>query len=66
MLASMLSPTDSLCSSGGGIDGGSDGDSNLLQYEDGNSDESSEYQVWSDSAVSLRFSSDESSPKSSG
>ncbi|GKD95989.1 hypothetical protein Tco_1379886, partial [Tanacetum coccineum] len=68
MLASMLSLTDSLCSSGSGTDGGSDGESglDLLRYEDGNSDECSGYQVWSDSAVSLRFLSDESSLESSG
>ncbi|GKC45923.1 hypothetical protein Tco_1063645, partial [Tanacetum coccineum] len=41
MLASMLSPTDSICSGGGGTDGGSDGESglDLLRDEDGNSDE---------------------------
>nr|GEW92248.1 hypothetical protein [Tanacetum cinerariifolium] len=75
----------------GGTDGGSDGESglDLLRDEDGNSDESSRYQVddglvgrdrvcggctfnvkivwvWSDSAVSLRSSSDKSSPESSG
>ncbi|GKD40074.1 hypothetical protein Tco_1260281 [Tanacetum coccineum] len=73
MLASMLSLTDSTCSGDGGTDGGSDGKSglDLLRDEDGNSDESSGYQVdddwvWSDSAVSLRSSSDESSPESSG
>nr|GEV83831.1 hypothetical protein [Tanacetum cinerariifolium] len=42
----MLSPTDSICS-GGGTDGGSDGESglDLLQDKDGNSDESSRYQT---------------------
>ncbi|GJX92871.1 hypothetical protein Tco_0347457 [Tanacetum coccineum] len=42
MLASMLSPSDSICS-GGGTNGGSDGGSglDLLRDEDGNFDESS-------------------------
>nr|GEV47373.1 hypothetical protein [Tanacetum cinerariifolium] len=64
MLASMLSPTDSTFS-GGGTDGGTDGESgmDLLRDKDGNSDE---IWVWSDSAVSLRSSFDESSPESSG
>ncbi|GJZ59813.1 hypothetical protein Tco_0615629 [Tanacetum coccineum] len=45
MLAFMLSPSDSICFSGGGTDGGSDGESglDLLRDEDGNSDESSGY-----------------------
>ncbi|GJT22817.1 hypothetical protein Tco_0892754 [Tanacetum coccineum] len=56
MLPSMLSPTNSLCSSGGGTDGGSDGDSglDLLRDEDGNSNESSGYQV-DDGAALRRF-----------
>ncbi|GKE74300.1 hypothetical protein Tco_1536341 [Tanacetum coccineum] len=56
MLASVLSPTDSTCSGGGGTDGGSDSESglDLLQYEDGNSDESSGYQV-DDGAALHRF-----------
>ncbi|GKE41276.1 hypothetical protein Tco_1464681 [Tanacetum coccineum] len=39
MLASMLSPSDSICSGGGGTDGGSDseGGLDLLRDEDGNS-----------------------------
>ncbi|GJU49432.1 hypothetical protein Tco_1218987 [Tanacetum coccineum] len=43
ILASMLSPSDSICSGGGGTDGGSNGGSglDLLRDEDGNSDESS-------------------------
>nr|GEV01772.1 hypothetical protein [Tanacetum cinerariifolium] len=47
MLASMLSPTDSTCYGGGGTDGVSDGEGglDLLRDEDGNSDESSGYQV---------------------
>nr|GFC48196.1 hypothetical protein [Tanacetum cinerariifolium] len=53
MLAFMLSSTDSICSRGGGIDGGSDGESSLdlLRDEDGNSDESSGYNV--DDGVAL-------------
>ncbi|GKC66835.1 hypothetical protein Tco_1099433 [Tanacetum coccineum] len=47
LLASMLSLTDSICSGGGGTDGGSDGESGLvlLRDENGNSDENSGYQV---------------------
>ncbi|GJU55525.1 hypothetical protein Tco_1229239 [Tanacetum coccineum] len=47
MLAYMLSPTDSICLGDGGTDGGSDGKSSLdlLRDKDGNSDESSGYQV---------------------
>nr|GEZ70469.1 hypothetical protein [Tanacetum cinerariifolium] len=53
MLASMLSSTDSLCSCGGGIDGGSDDESglDLLRDKDGNYDESSRYQSTSTSVV---------------
>nr|GFB15785.1 hypothetical protein [Tanacetum cinerariifolium] len=56
ILAYMLSPTDSICSGGGGIDGGSDGDSglDLLRDENGNSNESSGYQV-EDGATLNRF-----------
>nr|GEX38970.1 hypothetical protein [Tanacetum cinerariifolium] len=47
MLASILSPSDSICSGGGGTDDGSDGGSglDLLQDEDGNFDESSGYRT---------------------
>ncbi|GJU14554.1 hypothetical protein Tco_1142520 [Tanacetum coccineum] len=43
MIASMLSPSDSICSGGSGTDGSIDGGSglDLLRDEDGNSDESS-------------------------
>ncbi|GKE06424.1 hypothetical protein Tco_1398442 [Tanacetum coccineum] len=53
MLASMLSATDSTCSGGGGTDGDSGCESvlDLLRDEDGNSDESSGYQV--DDGVAL-------------
>ncbi|GJT64925.1 hypothetical protein Tco_1016405 [Tanacetum coccineum] len=56
MLAYMLSPTDFICLGDGGTDGGSDGKSSLdlLRDEDGNSDESSGYQV-DDGASLLRF-----------
>nr|GEU82269.1 NifU-like protein 3, chloroplastic [Tanacetum cinerariifolium] len=55
LLTSMLSPIASICS-GGGTDGGSDGESvlDLLRDKDGNSDESSRYQV-GDGAVLYRF-----------
>nr|GEU44583.1 hypothetical protein [Tanacetum cinerariifolium] len=54
MLASMLSPTDSTCFSDGGTAGDSGGESglDLLQAEDGNSDESCGYQV--DDGVALQ------------
>nr|GEX06188.1 hypothetical protein [Tanacetum cinerariifolium] len=47
MLASMLSLTNSICSGDGGTDSGNDGKSglDLLRDEDGNSDESSRYQM---------------------
>nr|GEW90356.1 hypothetical protein [Tanacetum cinerariifolium] len=47
MLASKLSRTDSICSGGGATDGGSNGESglDLSRDEDGNSDESSGYQM---------------------
>ncbi|GJX81503.1 hypothetical protein Tco_0330984 [Tanacetum coccineum] len=56
MLAFMLSPTNSICSGDGGTDSGNDGESglDLLQDEDGNSDESSGYQV-NDGATIYRF-----------
>ncbi|GJS17930.1 hypothetical protein Tco_0412402, partial [Tanacetum coccineum] len=56
MLAFMLPPTDSICSDGGGTDGGSGRESgpNLLRDEDGNYDESCGYQV-DDGAALHRF-----------
>ncbi|GJZ87251.1 hypothetical protein Tco_0658861 [Tanacetum coccineum] len=53
MLAFMLSPSDSICSGGGGTDGGSDGEGglDLLQEEDGNSDESNGCQVDNSAAL---------------
>ncbi|GKA50354.1 hypothetical protein Tco_0743427 [Tanacetum coccineum] len=56
MLAYMLSPTDFICLGDGGTDGGSDGKSSLdlLRDKDGNSDESSGYQV-DDGAALHRF-----------
>ncbi|GKA58019.1 hypothetical protein Tco_0757207 [Tanacetum coccineum] len=49
MLASMLSPTDSICSGGSdtAVGGGSDGETHLdlLRDEDGNFDGNSGYQV---------------------
>nr|GFA05004.1 hypothetical protein [Tanacetum cinerariifolium] len=55
MLASMLSLTESICSSGG-TDFGSDGESgiDLLRDKDGNSNKSSGYQV-DDGAALHRF-----------
>nr|GEW09955.1 hypothetical protein [Tanacetum cinerariifolium] len=56
MLASMLFQTDSICSCGGGTDGGSGGESglDLLRDEDGNSDESRKNQA-DDGAALHRF-----------